>query len=425
MNESTKTKKALRGSLFALFLCIVLLIGTTFAWFTDTASTGVNKIQSGNLKVDLEYATAWNADGSVKTWESAVGKTLDFQKAKGAENETILWEPGCKYKLPEIRVVNKGNLALKYRIKIDGIKGDAKLNEVIDWTIGDNTIDAEKVLNAGKASDPMTIQGHMQESAGNEYQNLSIDGITITVYATQASVESDSFGPEYDQNAAYTISAKDANDLTKAINDAKDGDQIKIDNDVVITPVVEDKTTSTLVPQTVLNKSATLNLAGKKLTVDGATADYGKASPLIMAVEGANTNVTIEGDGEINCEAGNNQVYGINVKDGASLVVKDGTYYGAMTAIQVQQGSLKIEGGFFDMAPTCKAQVPQYAKYVVNAIDGNYKNGSATISITGGTFVNFDPSANPEGKGTSYVADGYKVVPETHGSDTWYTVVPK
>ncbi len=55
MNESTKTKKALRGSLFALFLCIVLLIGTTFAWFTDTASTGVNKIQSGTLDVELQY----------------------------------------------------------------------------------------------------------------------------------------------------------------------------------------------------------------------------------------------------------------------------------------------------------------------------------------------------------------------------------
>ena len=425
MNESTKTKKALRGSLLALFLCIVLLIGTTFAWFTDTASTGVNKIQSGNLKVDLEYATAWNADGSVKTWESAVGKTLDFQKAKGAENETILWEPGCKYKLPEIRVVNKGNLALKYRIKIDGIKGDAKLNEVIDWTIGDNTIDAEKVLNAGKASDPMTIQGHMQESAGNEYQNLSIDGITITVYATQASVESDSFGPEYDKMAAYNISAKDANGLTKAINDAEAGDTITFDEDVVITPVVEDITESTLVPQTVLNKSATLNLAGKKLTVDGATADYGKASPLIMNVDGADTNVTIEGDGEINCEAGNNQVYGINITNGASLTIKDGKYYGAITAIQVEKGSLKIEGGFFDMAPTCKAAVPHYAKYVVNAIDSAYKNGTATISITGGTFVNFDPSANPEGEGTSYVADGYKVVSEAHGSDTWYTVVPK
>ena len=146
----------------------------------------MNKIQSGNLDVELQY----NHNG---TWENAEGQTLDFQKAAGKESEAILWEPGCTYKLPEIRIVNKGNLALKYRLKIDGIKGDAKLNEVIDWTIGDNTIDEEKVLNAGKNSEPMTIQGHMQESAGNEYQGLSIDGISITVYATQASVESDSF----------------------------------------------------------------------------------------------------------------------------------------------------------------------------------------------------------------------------------------
>ena len=417
MNESTKTKKALRGSLFALFLCIVLLIGTTFAWFTDTASTGVNKIQAGNLDVGLQY----NDNG---TWKDATTTTLDFKKAAGAENEEILWEPGCKYKLPEIRVVNKGNLALKYTLKVTGIEGDAKLNEVIDWTTGGVDISEEKHLTAGQTSDPMTIQGNMQESAGNEYQGLSIDGISITVYATQASVESDSFGPEYDQNAAYTISAKDANGLTKAIKDAKAGDTITFDENVAITPVVEDTTEQTLVPQTVLNKSATLNLAGKKLTVDGAAADYGKASPLIMNVDGADTNVTIEGDGEINCEAGNNQVYGINITNGASLTIKDGKYYGAMTAIQVQKGSLTIKGGFFDMAPTCKAQVPQYAKYVVNAIDAAYKNGSAKISITGGTFVNFDPSANPEGPGTSYVAKGYHVTSETKANgDVWYTVV--
>ena len=424
MNESTKTNKALRGSLFALFLCIVLLIGTTFAWFTDTASTGVNKIQAGNLDVGLEYATALNEDGTVKTWTSAEGEILDFQKAAGAsEGEAILWEPGCKYKLPEIRVVNKGNLALKYTVKVTGIEGDKKLNEVIDWTMNGVDINTEQHLKAGEKSAAITLQGHMQESAGNEYQGLSIDGISITVYATQASVESDSFGPECDQNAAYTISAKDANGLTKAIKDAKAGDTITFDEDVAITPIVENTNEPNLVPQTVLNKSATLNLAGKKLTVDGATADYGKASPLIMNVDGADTNVTIEGDGEINCEAGNNQVYGINITNGASLTIKDGKYYGAMTAIQVQEGSLTIKGGFFDMAPTCKTQVPQYAKYVVNAIDAAYKNGSAKISITGGTFVNFDPSANPEGSGTSYVADGYKVVSETHGSDIWYKVV--
>ena len=100
MNESTKTKKALRGSLFALFLCIVLLIGTTFAWFTDTASTGVNKIQAGNLKVDLEVATAWDDNGNVTKWESANDKTLDFKKAKGAEEEQILWEPSAIHSYP-------------------------------------------------------------------------------------------------------------------------------------------------------------------------------------------------------------------------------------------------------------------------------------------------------------------------------------
>ena len=187
MNESTKTKKALRGSLFALFLCIVLLIGTTFAWFTDTASTGVNKIQSGNLDVQLLYST----DGT--TWNNAEGKTLKFLQKQAdetvAEGENILWEPGCTYKLPQIKVVNNGNLALKYTMKVTGVEGDQKLNEVIDWTIdGKALTDFDGSLTAGQPSNAMTIQGHMQESAGNEYQNLSIDGISITVYATQAPV---------------------------------------------------------------------------------------------------------------------------------------------------------------------------------------------------------------------------------------------
>lgn len=97
-----------------------------------------------------------------------------------------------------------------------------------------------------------------------------------------------------------------------------------------------------------------------------------------------------------------------------------------MTAVQVQKGTLLIRGGFFDMAETCKAAVPQYAKYIVNVIDRNYHDGTAVISITGGTFVNFDPSADPEGAGTSYVADGYTVVSETQANgDIWYTVIPE
>ena len=97
-----------------------------------------------------------------------------------------------------------------------------------------------------------------------------------------------------------------------------------------------------------------------------------------------------------------------------------------MTAVQVQKGNLIINGGFFDLAETIKEAAPDFVKYLINCIDENYKNGTAQIEIKGGTFVNFDPSNNPEGTGTSYVADGYKVVSEVQDSgEIWYRVVPE
>ena len=200
MTNRKSTKRALLGSVMAMVLCLAMLVGATFAWFTDTASTGVNKIQAGNLDVVLEMQ---NADGK---WVSAEGKTLDFVKAAGAENEAILWEPGCTYTLPELRVVNNGNLALKYKVIITGINGSAKLNKAIEWTIGDVAMGAEQHLAAGE-SNAFTIKGHMKESAGNEYMNESIDGIAITVVATQDTVESDSFDKDYDAGAEYPVVA--------------------------------------------------------------------------------------------------------------------------------------------------------------------------------------------------------------------------
>ena len=198
MSNRKSTKRALLGSIMAMVLCLAMLVGATFAWFTDTASTGVNKIQAGKLDVALEMKDA------AGQWVSAEGKTLNWVKA--AAGEQVLWEPGCTYELPQLRVVNKGNLALKYKIQITGIQGDAKLNEVINWTINDAAIDlTEGHLTAGQQGDAFTIKGHMQDTAGNDYQNLTIDGIGITVYATQDSVENDSFGNTYDADAGYTI----------------------------------------------------------------------------------------------------------------------------------------------------------------------------------------------------------------------------
>ena len=230
MTNRKSTKRALLGSVMAMVLCMAMLVGATFAWFTDTASTGVNKIQAGKLDVALEMK---DASGN---WVSAEGKMLDFVKA--AAGEQVLWEPGCTYTLPELRVVNNGNLALKYKVAITGINGSAKLNEAIEWTVGDVAMGAEQHLAAGESS-AFTIKGHMWESAGNEYMNESIDGIAITVVATQDTVESDSFDKDYDADAEYPVVAV--------------GD-VNTDGDTVLKDKEEDHTIQVTVPAGALDE---------------------------------------------------------------------------------------------------------------------------------------------------------------------------
>ena len=241
MNNKRATKRALLTSVMALVMCVVMLVGTTFAWFTDTASTGVNKIQAGNLDIELQYATAWDGTtGAPTDWADAEGQTLTFKTKDNRATDKILWEPGCRYVLPELRIVNKGNLALKYKITVNGVTGDAKLLEAIDFTakMGATEIALDNlkgaILPSGAAqttagvaigeTDPITIKGVMKTTAGNEYQGLSIDGIGITVVATQYTYEKDSIDDQYDANANATIQVNKDN-----IQDYLDGKYGSID----------------------------------------------------------------------------------------------------------------------------------------------------------------------------------------------------
>ena len=216
MSSKKATKRALLTSILAICLCLVMLIGSTFAWFTDTASTGVNKIQAGNLDVEL--------------WDDVEDAKLSAEPlkwvAKDDRNQSeIFWEPGASYNLEGFRIKNNGNLALKYKIVISGIVGNAELLNAIDFTykIGDADLDLneEGHLKAGEVSGVIAINGKMKETAGNEYMNKSIEGIAITVYATQDTVENDSFGNTYDAMAQYPVedissveTKKDANENT-------------------------------------------------------------------------------------------------------------------------------------------------------------------------------------------------------------------
>ena len=407
MTNRKSTKRALLGSVVAMVLCLAMLVGATFAWFTDTASTGVNKIQAGNLDVQLQYATAWDENGNVTSWADAQGRQLEFKKAAGAENETILWEPGCTYELPELRVVNKGNLALKYKVAITGINGSAKLNEVIDWTINDADLSADHSLSAGATSEALTIKGHMQESAGNDYMNESIDGIAITVYATQDTVESDSFNNQYDKNATYPVA--NVTELKEALTN---GGVVAVTKDIHT-----NNSEDTAAARIVISQPTTLNLEKKIITPDNMGNNGTNFCALIVD---ADTTINAGENGGI--DTGVNGGYGINVRNGATLTINGGYYYGGGTTVQVQKGTLIINGGTFACEPYSN---PTYGyNFLINCVDGAYKNGTAKAIIQGGTFINFDPSnCTAEGAHTNFVADGYKVVSEAHGTDTWYTVV--
>ena len=398
MTNRKSTKRALLGSVMAMVLCLAMLVGATFAWFTDTASTGVNKIQAGNLDVQLV-----DENGN-----SLEGKTLEFKKAaNAAEGEAVLWEPGCTYELPAVYVKNNGKLALKYKVAITGINGSAKLNEVIDWTINDADLSADHSLAAGATSEALTIKGHMQESAGNDYMNESIDGIAITVYATQDTVESDSFNNTYDANATYPV--VNVTELKEALTT---GGVVAVTKDIQ-TNNIED----TAAARIVISQPTTLNLEKKIITPDNMGNNNTNFCALIVD---ADTTINAGENGGI--DTGVNGGYGINVRNGATLTINGGYYYGGGTAVQVQKGTLIINGGTFACEPYSN---PTYGyNFLINCLDSAYKNGTAKVIINGGTFVNFDPSnCTAEGAGTNFVADGYKVVSEAHGADTWYTVV--
>ena len=412
--KNFSSKKALFLSVISMVICVSMLIGSTFAWFTDSATANVNTIQAGNLDVELV-----GKDGKTLT------EALKWVKsAEAPEGEKVLWEPGCKYNLEPFAIKNSGNLALKYKVVISGLTGDATLLEAIDFTVsvdgdalvakdGESTATTaaslnnfEGTLEAGKTTGLITITGKMKETAGNKYKGLSLENISITVYASQLNYESDSTGKDYDKDATY-YPVLDAAGLKDAL---KTGGNISVE--------------ANLAPATaiVADKNATLNMNGK--TIANIT-DIWDVEPnswsLVSVREGA--TLTIDGNGTF--KAKENDCYAVDVQDdGCKVIIKSGTFIGNVHAVYVYTGEAVIEGGFFSV----QQKFPDAAKadeFVLNCYDANRANGTAKITVKGGTFVNFNPAdCQAEGAHTNFVAEGYSVIKETQANgDVWYTVV--
>ena len=314
MNNKKATKRALLTSVMALAMCVVMLVGTTFAWFTDTASTGVNKIQAGNLDVDIVDKEGTNHLD-----------TLNFTKAAGApDGEQLLWEPGCRYVTEGFRIANKGNLALKWKAVVNkGITaenpGKFDLLDVINFYLvtGTGEKQTETPLNEftgnlkkTETSDVYYIKGVMDKNAGNDYQGLTLDGITITVYATQDTVEFDSFDNKYDKDAEYPISVTTGDELQAIVSNATAPVNIVLTNSITtnnfvipegkdVTLDLNGRTVTNAESHTILNKGhltltdSSADKSGQVISLKGNTAALRNGDNAVCVVEGG----TISRDG--------------------------------------------------------------------------------------------------------------------------------
>ena len=388
MTSSKSTKRALISSTLALLMCVAMLIGTTFAWFTDTASTAVNKIQAGNLDVKLMYST------DMQTWKEATDQTKLF-------DDNALWEPGYT-QVVYLKIVNAGKLALKYEAGFSKNYTSNKGKNVNgDWYRVDNYLkigtaetttkfanredvwsaiaatektlakdvmltDGWITLKAGESSNPFAVAIYMPTSVGNEanasrLKPSSVSGLGIEVRATQATVESDSFDNNYDANAATVLNRMEYTD-----------------GEHTVTGNIQANGTAGAIHGT----------GTAKITVDATTVYGTYVSNYAMAVcASSRSEITIKGG-----EFANQAPAGSNL----SLIYAE------------DNAKITIEGGTF------KCVSPAWT---LNCNDSD----SATITVKGGSFYQFDPSNVTVGEGEIFIADGYKVVQ----NGDWYNVVPE
>lgn len=186
MRASRKIKSALFGGALLTIITVMLMLGSTMAWFQDTEVV-INTYTFGNLDVDIVK----------KEGDQIVGATtLQFVRPDGGEYEEgkYLFEPGATFQLKEFYIKNSGDVALKYRLKLDttGATGQMKLLDsmTITATMGDDKtpfqLDSKTRTLAADAMDgPVRIYIHMKKEAGNEYQDLSVGGLVVKVIAVQ------------------------------------------------------------------------------------------------------------------------------------------------------------------------------------------------------------------------------------------------
>ena len=383
-------KSALLLSFTSLLLCFAMLAGSTFAWFTDTATTGVNKIVSGNLDIEAYYRTA--ADGK---WEKIDDQTDLFGTA------SALFEPGHT-RVVELKIENAGNLALKYKIGMNiasetpgtnkagnpyklsdylkvattGIQQYNPTDQISSlmerlifqkgdfgmWTARDfanfeleyTSNGSVHVLQPG-AAQILGIKVYMPESVGNEANAISTEkaasiNFGLNVVATQYTTESDSFGTQYDKDATYPVIVSNQQQANDAITNATD-------------------------------KKANISIAsGQTITLDNGIAHEGDKS----------RDITFSGDGSQTVDVITNAISA----EGGQLNYQRGSSF-TFENLTIQAGEGNFDGIVCDELTykdcTIKGKLTLFGKATfINCVFDNTMANQYSIWTWGGTDVTFE-----------------------------------
>ena len=473
MNNKRATKRALLTSVTALVMCVVMLVGTTFAWFTDTASTGVNKIQAGNLKMEVTYKNT--SDGEFNTLNESTNVFM----------ENALWEPG-HVEFAVLNVKNIGTLALKYKLGINiaeekGSKSvvdnkDFNLSDYIRFAVIDgdqSNLGRDKLVAAATEKDNDVLSaGYMKENhlvpvgkenptsgdasekivtlvvwmptnVGNEANydaavaKAPVINLGINVAATQYTYESDSFDEMYDKNAQYPevsyaqVSSQD--DLDAALKNPTDANgnpttkvtvDLKKDGTYTL-PSLENKdvtiigTKDTVIDmKDKLNNNAT-NVSFEGVTVNFGTQDYkgfqhtGKLTYKGCTITGKQFLYATEVE-FINCTFVQDAVdYNVWTYGAGSVLFKGCTFNCAGKSVLIyNEGSLASQNVEFQ---NCKfnASTPVADKAAIE-IDSRFTSYNVTIDK--------DTSENVRGFGTSTASGSSVWNVKAQGTNTTVTV---
>ncbi len=400
MTKTKSTKRALLLSVLSLIMCVSMLVGSTFAWFTDSVTSEGNKIQAGTLKIDLELL-----DKDTEKWNS-------IKDSKAPIFNYDKWEPGYT-DVKILKVENEGNLALKWYAKFISQNTLSDLADVIDVYVKPSetvlTYPADRNLdgytNVGTVAQfvntieettygtllPKDADGNggvaylgialkMQEEANNDYQGLTLGAFDIMILAAQDTVESDSFNNQYDADAEYdkvqlpakNVTVTSAEEFKAALSVASTGERkVNIDATGVTVEITEEMANGT---------AAALEIPAG-VTIKGVTfVPTHRGGNYILMNAGADEQVVFE-----NCNFavdGKNLVIGSTADGPDSVIYNICTFTGSVITNFVDNPVGVAE---FNVCTFKKASSGIVSRSFVEGMGGTHNFNNCTFDYTGVT----------------------------------------